>query len=368
MALRVRVPLLGEAGGGGDATANGASLSLTWSIAPGAATAASTAGGASLSLTWSLAAGAASAASTAAGAALSNTWSLAAGTASAASAASGASLGLAWSLAPGAATASSEAAGAALSLAWSMAPGAASAASTASGAALGLTWSLAPGSASATGDASAPGADLGLAWSLSAGSATAASTAAGASLSLTWTLAPGAATGSGGSNATAAGVALSFGWDLVPGGALVPNNFHAAGPVRMPRALNDILRAVAAPFDMVVERERRTAITPEELPRVLLYALDTQIEAEFAGATALRTQRIHVEVVDAVRDGDDTDHVQDRVSAMMERIRVALDANPTLGGASLGVTVEEGTGSRANELVAQEYESRVLIVSAAYVS
>ncbi len=346
MALRVRVPQLGDGAAGADATANGASLSLTWSLAAGAATAASTAGGAAVSLTWSLAAGAASAASTAAGAALTSTWSLAAG----------------------AATASSTAAGAAPSLTWSLAAGAASAASTASGAALTLTWSLAAGSASATGDATASGAALGLTWSQSAGAATAASTAAGASLSLTWTIAPGAATGGGVGNATATGAALSFGWDIIPGGALVPNNFHAAGPVRMPRALNDILRAVAAPFDMIVERERRTALTPEELPRVLLYSLDTQIEAEFAGATALRTQRIHVEVVDAIRDGDVTASVQDRVSAMMERIRVALDANPTLGGASLGVTVEEGTGSRANELVAQEYESRVLVVSAAYVS
>jgi hypothetical protein len=194
-----------------------------------------------------------------------------------------------------------------------------------------------------------------------------AATAAGAGLGLAFTLSPGSAS-VGGAGVVALGDDLSFGFDFIPGCAVVPNNFHAAAIVRMPRVLRTVVAAAAAPFDIAVERERRTALTAEDLPRVLIYAMDSAIEAEFVGASSLRTQRIQVEVVDAVRDGDDFDAVQDRVAAMAARIRMAIEANPTLSGASLGVTVEDGGEPRAGDLARQEIEARTLICSAAYVT
>jgi hypothetical protein len=271
-----------------------------------------------------------------------------------------------WSLSAGAPGADSLAAGTARTLTWTISAGTAAASSTAAGTAQTATWTFAAGSASGVSGGTAAGATFSLTWSLAAGAATASSTAGGLARTVTWTLAAGGASAGGSTSATAAGAGLTLGWDFIPGAAFVANNFHATGPVRIPRALATQISAIVAPYGVTVERERRTAIEPAELPRVLLYSLDSVVVAEFAGASSLRSQRVHVEVVDAVRTGDDFDAVQDRVAALVERIRLGLDANPTLAGATLGLTVEEGGTPRAGDPDRQDVEARVLLVSADY--
>ncbi len=350
--------------GGTNATANGTTYTVTPSLSAGAASAASTAAGAALSVAVALAAGAGSAASTAAGAAYTVTPSLSAGAATAASTAAGIAPTVTVSFAPGSASSGASgnatANGTTYTVTPSLGAGAATAASTAAGLARTVTATFAPGGAAAA--STAPGAAYTQTVTLTPGGASngAGVTAPGAALSCAITLTPGVASRSLAD--------FRIGVDFIPGAAFVANNFHAAGPVRMPRALATVIGAAVAPFGVTVERERRTAITAAEMPLVVMYSLDTTVEAEFVGASSLRAQRIHVEVVDAVRDGDNYDAVQDRVSALAERIKLAIDANPTLGGASLGATVEEGGEPRAGDPLRQDVEARVLIVTAAYVA
>ena len=213
--------------GGVDATAPGATISATASIAAGAATADSTASGATISVSASLQAGAATAASTTPGATITATASLITGAVTADSTAPGVTVVITPSLIVGAAAADSAAAGSTITSTASLVPGSVSADSTAQGAVVTATASLVPGTASGTGDATAPGTTISVAASFVAGAATAASTAPGATVTTTGSLVAGSAsaasTAPGGTVAILATLipGAAFGGILVPGATLV---------------------------------------------------------------------------------------------------------------------------------------------------
>lgn len=143
----------------------------------------------------------------------------------------------------------------------------------------------------------------------------------------------------------------------------------AATPTLIARAMVDVLATAVASLDVAVEREREAAVPSAELPRVLVYALDTVIDAEFAGAADLRAARFQVECLDAAADGDIPGDLADRVTELAETVRDALMADRTLGGACLGLFVEDGGEQRGqfSERITVPVAARIWTVSASFV-
>jgi hypothetical protein len=115
--------------------------------------------------------------------------------------------------------------------------------------------------------------------------------------------------------------------------------------VTIAKALATVLTSALADLSMPVERERTEPLALADLPRVLVFEDGTGAEAEFIGGQSLRFLRFSVE---AVANGASPAAAQDAVAVLRERCRVALEANRTLSGASLGLYVGEGAAARGD--------------------
>jgi hypothetical protein len=116
----------------------------------------------------------------------------------------------------------------------------------------------------------------------------------------------------------------------------------APASVTIARAVADTLSAALGMLDVPVERERDGALDAHELPRVLVYSEGVEIDADFVGGAQLRMARVSVEVADAADYADAQGDMRDRVSTLREIVRDALLDDRTLGGACLGLFVEQG--------------------------
>lgn len=214
--LAATASLIATGAGGG---AGGATLAATSSLLPGTATGDATASGATLTATASLIAGSASAGTNgdAAGVTLTATTALVAGTASGDASAAGTTLTPTVSLVAGAA--GGGAGGQTLAVASSLVAGSATGQQnpTAAGATLTATASLIAGSASGSGSAVASGATVVATVSMIAGSATGDGTAQGGIFTAVASLLAGAASGQ--IHVTAAGVTIIVQAQFIAGAA-----------------------------------------------------------------------------------------------------------------------------------------------------
>jgi len=206
-----------------DATANGATISVTASVIAGAASGqiSATASGQTLPATASLLDGAASGESVAPGQTLTASTALIDGAASGAATgtATGATVTSTATLSAGEASGEAQTAGHTISAAVSLLDGVAAGAvsATASGATLTSSAVLISGAATGTSASTAAGATVTASASLAAGTAAGVrnETASGTILTCTTTVLPGAATG--GFAGTATGALLSAGASIIPG-------------------------------------------------------------------------------------------------------------------------------------------------------
>jgi hypothetical protein len=111
--------------------------------------------------------------------------------------------------------------------------------------------------------------------------------------------------------------------------------------VAIMRAVQPILAAALAAYQVPVERDRGTPLARQETPRVIvLTGPNNQIE-EYAGGAELREQVVTIECHEAVRDGDTAGRAEDAVMRLADLCRAALYADRTLGGAAFGLHITE---------------------------
>lgn len=116
----------------------------------------------------------------------------------------------------------------------------------------------------------------------------------------------------------------------------------APAPIAIARAVADTLHAALGVLEVPVEREREGALDAHDLPRVLVYSEGVEADTDFVGGAQLRMARVTVEVADAADYADMPGDMRDRVSTLRELVREALLEDRTLGGACLGLFVEQG--------------------------
>lgn len=138
-------------------------------------------------------------------------------------------------------------------------------------------------------------------------------------------------------------------------------------PVAIARSLVSVLEAALEPYEIQVERDRPTAVTLEETPRVLVYTDGTGVETDFIGGAQLRMAMFGVEVLDAPASDEQNGDITDRVATLREIVRTALMSNRTLSGACLGLFVEV-TGEGRTDISATRIRLEALRVSCYFVS